>query len=45
MDRKNRTKFCFIESLKDKLVIDIFCGGYHSWFLLNYDKPLDDSEV
>ena len=31
-----------MKKLQDRTVEDIFCGGHHSWFLLNYDKPLDE---
>ena len=35
-----RKSFSLIESLLGKNVIDIFAGGYHSWFLFDFAEPI-----
>ena len=35
-----RKSFCLIEFLLGKNVIDIFAGGYHSWFLIDPVEPI-----
>ena len=40
-NNKNISKFTYVERLRGKLVEKIFAGGHHTWFVLDYDEPLD----
>ncbi len=43
-DFEMRRSFTLIEDLAGKNVVEIFAGGYHSWFLFQYDEPDIDYE-
>lgn len=43
-DFEMRRSFTLIEGLAGKNVVEIFAGGYHSWFLFQYDEPDIDYE-
>lgn len=42
MNFEMKKRFTVIESLIGKKVIDIFAGGYHSWFLLDFNETIVD---
>ena len=41
-DFEMRKGFAFIEHLAGKNIVDIFSGGYHSWFLFDNEEPDTD---